>query len=66
MLQELVGFLVWDVDDVSVVMFWRLKEEILGLSHNYITSVLEAMRGENMVLDFLQLLDMCPSSLRFL
>ena len=55
MLQDLVGFLVWDVDDVSVVMFWRLKEEILGLLHHYITSVLEAMRGENMILDFLQL-----------
>lgn len=47
MLQDLVWFLVWDVDDVSFVMFWRLKEEVLELLHNYITSVLEAMRGEN-------------------
>ena len=55
MLQDLVWVLVWDVDDVSVVMFWKLKEEILRLLHNDITSVLEAMRGENMILDFLQL-----------
>lgn len=49
-----MSFLVWDVDGVSVVMFWKLKEEILGLLHNYITSVLEAMRGENMIRDYLQ------------
>ena len=34
--QEVVWFLVWDMDDLCAVVVWKLKEEILGLLRNYI------------------------------
>lgn len=42
-LQEVVWFLAWDVDDASSVMFWKLREKSLSYHITTLSMALEAI-----------------------